>query len=389
MKEKNWKRYIAWFIFAIAVIVVYKTIDSFGIVFSWLNGLIRLLMPFGLGMLLAYMLYFPCRKLEKLFKKVKLKFINKKARTLSIIIVYMIIILFIALLINIIFPMLYDSIVELAEALPNYYNKAIDFLEDQPDDSIWSKINAVDYVKKLEEINIAETVIKLFDFNNINKYIQGLTSFAGVIFDIFVTIVISVYLLIERSDIKSFLKNFFSAVSTKAGYRKISRYYKKTNNIFYNFITAQIFDAIVVGIITSVAMLIMNVKYAVLLGFMIGLFNIIPYFGAIVAVGIAIIITIFTGGLAKALWLALVIIVLQQIDANIINPKILGDSLKISRILIVFAVTFFGAYFGILGMFLGVPIIAFIKVLVTDFIEDKKIEKEWLERSTQRENRNE
>lgn len=96
--------------------------------------------------------------------------------------------------------------------------------------------------------------------------------------------------------------------------------------------------------------------------------------------GISIIITIFTGGLAKALWLALVIIILQQIDANIINPKILGNSLQLSRILIIFSVTFFGAYFGVLGMFLAVPIIALLKVFVFDFITEKNKEKEQLEK---------
>jgi predicted PurR-regulated permease PerM len=180
----------------------------------------------------------------------------------------------------------------------------------------------------------------------------------------------------ERSDIKSFLKNLFSAICSKKGYNKISRYYRKTNNIFYNYITAQLLDAFVVGIITTIAMLIMHVKYAVLLGFMIGLFNIIPYFGAIIAVAISILITIFTGGVGQAIWLAIVIIILQQIDANIINPKIIGDSLQLSRILIIFAVTFFGHYFGILGMFLGVPIVALIKVFVFDFIDEKNKEKE-------------
>ena len=122
-------------------------------------------------------------------------------------------------------------------------------------------------------------------------------------------------------------------------------------------------------------MLIMNVKYAGLLGFLIGLFNIIPYFGAIVAVGIAVVVTIFTGGIAKALWLLLVIIILQQIDANIINPKILGDSLDISRILIIFSVTIFGAWFGVVGMFLAVPLIGLIKIFVLDFIDEREKEK--------------
>lgn len=376
MKEKKWMRYFAWFIFGVALIVVYKTIDSFGAIFSWVGGLIRILMPFGLGILLAYMLYFPCRKLERLYGKVKVKFFSKRRRKLAVITVYAILILAIVLIIKVIFPMIYQSVMELANSLPNYYEKAIEFLENQPKDSIISKINAVEHLKKLEDIDYVSMLTGLFDMNNISKYIKGITSAAGVIFDVFVTTVVSIYILMERSDIKSFLKNFFKATCSEIGYNKISRYYKKTNNIFYNYITAQILDACIVGVITSIAMLIMNVKYAVLLGFIIGLFNIIPYFGAIIGVGIAILITIFTGGFAKALWLALVIIILQQIDANIINPKILGDSLQLSRILIIFSVTFFGAYFKVLGMFLAVPIISLFKVFVLDFIDEKNKEKE-------------
>ena len=118
-------------------------------------------------------------------------------------------------------------------------------------------------------------------------------------------------------------------------------------------------------------MSLLKVKYAVLLGFLIGVLNIIPYFGAIIGVIISIIITIFTGGLGQAIWMALIVIVLQQIDANIINPKILGNSLNLSPILVIFAVTVGGTYFGVIGMFLGVPVIAFLKLILEDFIEIK------------------
>jgi predicted PurR-regulated permease PerM len=115
----------------------------------------------------------------------------------------------------------------------------------------------------------------------------------------------------------------------------------------------------------------MGVKYAPLLGFIIGLFNVIPYFGAIVAVIIAIVITIFTGGIGQALWLGIIITVLQQIDANIINPRILGTSLNLSPILVIFSVTIGGAYFGVLGMFLGVPVTAFLKIIIEEFLDAK------------------
>jgi len=119
-------------------------------------------------------------------------------------------------------------------------------------------------------------------------------------------------------------------------------------------------------------MSILGVKYAILLGFMIGLFNLIPYLGAIIAVVIAGLITLLTGGIYQAIWMLVVVIILQQIDANIINPKIIGNSLQISPILIIFSVTLIGSYFGIMGMFLAVPIVAVIKLMISDFIKYKE-----------------
>lgn len=131
-------------------------------------------------------------------------------------------------------------------------------------------------------------------------------------------------------------------------------------------------DALIVGIVVSIAMLILNVKYAVLLGFLIGLFNLIPFFGAIIAVGIAILVTLLTDGIGKAIVMAIVVIILQQIDANIINPKIVGNSLEISQLLVIFAVTIGGAYFGVLGMFLAVPVMTVIKMVIEDSMEEKE-----------------
>ena len=155
--------------------------------------------------------------------------------------------------------------------------------------------------------------------------------------------------------------------------RRLGSYFRKTNEIFYKFISSQVLDAVVVGTIISIALVMMKVKYGILLGLMIGLLNIIPYFGAIVGVIIAVIITIFTGGIGQALAMTIVVVILQQIDANIINPKIVGNSLKLSPILIIFAVTVGGAYFGILGMFLAVPVIAILKILILDYIELKNL----------------
>jgi len=159
-------------------------------------------------------------------------------------------------------------------------------------------------------------------------------------------------------------------------YSKIKKYFIKGNIVFFKFLTSQMIDAVLVGILVSIALTILKVKYAILLGFLIGLFNLIPYFGAIIAIAVSILITILTGGIAKAVLMAIVVIVLQQIDANVINPKIVGDSLEISQLLVIFAVTIGGAYFGVLGMFLAVPVVTVIKLIVDDLIEEKQEKKE-------------
>ena len=216
----------------------------------------------------------------------------------------------------------------------------------------------------------------IFSISYFTEKFSSIHDWSGI-FDVFVTLVISIYVLRERDIIMNFLRKLTSSLFKEQTYETISKYFKRTNSIFFNFISGQFIDAVIVGIVTTIAMSIMGVKYAALLGFLIGLFNLIPFFGAIVAVAIAIFITLCTGGLGKAIWLAIVVIILQQIDANIINPKIIGDKLKISPILVIFSVTFAGAYFGVLGMFLAVPIVAMLKLIINDYLDYKTEEKKF------------
>ena len=371
MKKNEWKKWFFWFSFAVATIAVYKTVDSVSEIFSGISNLFNLLMPFIMGILVAYMFYIPSKSLEITYKKSKIKFLKKHFRGISVFTVYMIAVLLIFISINFVVPTLSCSLYDLVSSLPNYYNRAIDFFNNLDENSLLAKLNVIEIIESLEEINFSKEALNWISFDNINHYIKGIMGAASVIFDIFVTLVVSVYLLLERDDIKSFLKNLFKAIFNKKVNDKISKYYRKTNGIFYNYIKSQVFDAFLVGIISIITMTIMKVKYATLLGFVIGMFNIIPYFGAIVAIAISIIITIFTGGITQAIWLAIIIIVLQQIDANIINPRILGNSLNLSPILVIFSVTVGGAYFKLLGMFLGVPVIALLKIILTEYIEEK------------------
>ena len=369
MKEKgNISKWIYWFSLAIAIIVVYKFLDNFTVIGQFISNLLGVLMPFLMGALIAYILYSPCKKVEECFKKTKFRFLNKRAIGLSILTVYLIVFMILFILINVILPPVVESITDLVNNLPSYYRSLTNTLNNLPEDSFLVKINAKEIVNKISQIDLD----KYLSMESITGYIKGVISLASGIFDVFVTLVISIYVLKEKENIVKFFKRVNGSLFKKEKCEMISKYFEKTNSIFFNFISGQLLDAVIVGIITTIAMLIMRVEYAALLGFLIGLFNMIPFFGAIVAVAIAIFITLCTGGFGQAIWLAIVIIILQQIDANIINPKIMSDKLKISPILVIFSVTFAGAYFGILGMFLAVPVVTMIKLLINDYLDYKE-----------------
>ncbi len=370
MKEKKniWTKWLYWFMFAVAVISVYKTLDNFNEIGNWFRNFFNIIMPFLIGILIAYLLYIPAKKIENKRKKNKIEFISKRSRGISIFIVYVVAISIIALIIRFIIPVIAQSVMDLINNFQNYYNILLEKYNNLPEESIIKSKEVATAIEQLKNIDFTQYI----NMSKLTEYAKGVINIANGIFDAFVTFIVSIYILAERTQIRDFIKNLNYAIFGEKTAKNINKYFERTNDVFLKFLGSQFLDAIVVAILVSIAMGIMKVKYAVLLGFMIGLFNMIPYFGAIIAVIISGIITILTGGIAKAIIMVIIVTILQQIDANIINPKIVGDSLKISPLLVIFAVTLGGAYFGILGMFLAVPVMAVMKILVIDYIEYKK-----------------
>lgn len=376
-KEKilGTKKWFYWVSIGIVLIIVYKLLDNFTGIGGWLGNLFSVLAPFLEGILIAYILYSPCKKIENIFIKSKSKFIRKHARGTSIAITYIIVIALIAWFMNVIIPTLGTSIADLISNVQNYYNSVI---SDSPDITIAPFIQenilkpVVDW---LQNTNF-ET---FFTFDRIKEYLSSAMGVIKGIVNIFIAVICSVYILAQRTRIIRFLNRLAKAVLTERGYERYQKYFITGNGIFFRYLSSQLVDGIVVAILTSIAMSIIGVKYSILLGTLIGISNLIPYFGAIFGVAIAIIITLLTGGWEQALIMGIVVIILQQIDANIINPRITSSSLKVSPLLIMFAVTVGGAYFGILGMFLAAPILTLVKVIVEDFIEEKLTSKEKVE----------
>ena len=366
MKENNWKKWLYWFSFGVAIIIVFNIFNNFENLKQIIGNFFKILSPFLAGVLIAYILFLPCRGIEKRLEKSKFKLIKNKARPISVVILYILILIILVIAMKFIIPKLYESIIELINNSQGYITSIMDKFSALPDDSFLKKDFLEQAIAKLKEIDIMQIL----------NYIAGIFSVATSLINIFVAIVVSVYVLAERIKLVKSLKKFIFAVFKEKTASQIIKYFNNSNEYFFKFLASQVLDGIIIGILVSIAMSLLGVKYAVLLGFFIGLLNLIPYFGAIFAVAISAIITLVTGGFAQAIWMLVIVIILQQIDANIINPKIVGGSLKLSPLLVIFAVAVGGAYFGILGMFLGAPVAAIIKLLITDFvnfrIENKK-----------------
>lgn len=373
--KKNFSKWMYYFLLALAIIIVYKFLDNFTAIGQAIGKFFDVIAPFLTGGLLAYLLYIPASRIEKGFEKSKRKFIKKKARGISVLITYIIAILIIILLVNVILPVVIDSVIELVSNIQNYWNIVMEKWGALPEDSILKSQQAQDIIKALGESIQGTDYKQYISTERITGYIKSVIGVASGIFDVFVSVVVSVYILLQRGSIIRFFKKLTMTIFDEKICEKIGTYVDSTNRIFFKFISGQLIDGIIVGILVTIGMSIIGVKYAVLLGFMIGLFNIIPYFGAIVAVAISILITIITGGVSQTLIMAIVVIILQQIDSNIINPKIIGNSLEISPLLVIFAVTVGGAYWGVLGMFLAVPVVAVLKIIIDDWIEYKNQKK--------------
>ena len=362
--KNHWRKWLYWFFLGVAIIIVYKILDNFADITEVIGGFFNVISPFLIGIFIAYLLYVPCKKIEEAYRKSKIKIISRKARGLSIFTVYFMVVIIIVILINVILPFIFESVSDLINNMQNYYDTAINNINSLSENSIFKSEFVKELIEDVKNIDLKQYI----GADKIIEYLLNAISAVTSIFEIFVAIIVSTYILAERSKLLVFLKRLTNAVFEEKTYKNIDKYFNNSNEIFFKFIASQFLDAIVVGILVTIAMSLMGVKYAPLLGFFIGLFNMIPYIGAIIAVAISAVITLMTGGISQAIWMLIVVIILQQLDANIINPKIVGQSLKVSPLLVIFAVTVGGAYFGILGMFLAVPVAAVLKIVVEDYI---------------------
>ncbi len=368
MKFQDLKKYLGIFLLAVAVIIVYKTFDNFGIILNFLARIIHLLTPFFVGAAIAFLLRGPCKSMERLYRKAKIDFLRKYRRGFAVLSVYASVIAVIALIITAIVPQLTKSISAFVDQLPEMLNSLVEWINSF---GIY-KIKDITVQKILEsEWFSFNNIFDILDLSNMDKYAKGVINVGSTIFDIFLGIIISVYMLLERKSIKRSVVRFSKIYMPEKLRKNISFYSGMVADFIYRYIGCQLLDACIVFGLSLVVLSIMKTEYAAVIALLVGSLNLIPYFGAFIAIFIAALITLITGGFMQMLILLVVLIVLQQVDSNIIQPRLVASSLSIKPLLVIFGVIIGGGLFGVIGMFIGVPVVALISNIVTDAINKR------------------
>ncbi len=219
-----------------------------------------------------------------------------------------------------------------------------------------------------EEINKAVGYIATYVMNFVKNFGMG-------IFSTITSFIISIYMLIEKDDIIARVKRFVYAYFEKRKANRVTYVVNMANTTFKSYLNGKILDAFIVGLITITLFTIFNVPYAPLMGSLIGLFNIIPYFGPIIG-SVPVIVVSFFVEPSKALTALIIIIIVQQIDGNYLDPKIVSSNVGVSPFWVLAAVTVGGAAGGPVGMVIGVPTLVLVKTLIEENIDLRLKEKD-------------
>ncbi len=355
-----------WIPFIIAVsicILIGKFINNFDEFKGFFANAWDIFFPCTLGLIIALFINRPVTKFQILFEKSKNKTIKKHSLSFSLLCVYTIIAAIIVIVVNFIVPPVYHSIQDLIKNLPSYYEVVKKFLENN------------DFIKNLYSAEkIVEAFQKVFNADNITKYIGVISGIANSFLTFFIGIIISIYLIIEKSSIFAFFKQLQNKIFTGKRTRVTVRYIKKSVNMFYSYFSGLFLDAVIVGILSTIIFSILKIPYSPVLGIVIAIGNLIPFFGPILSTAVVAVISAITLGPVKALWIVIMQFVIAQLDANLLQPKILSQSTGISPLLVLLSVTVFGGFFGAAGMILGVPICAILKAIVLDYLSDGVID---------------
>ena len=366
------KRALTYIVSGAGILLIYFLLASRRELSGAFDYALALLRPFSIAFIIAYILNGPMMFFEKRFS-----FIEKKRplpalkRVLSIVAAWISAVAVFALFFAIIIPDVSESINTLVGNIPGYYEELKTFvleiaekyeLETEAIDPLLNFKITADGIMELVKRYSSQLLPQIANIANISVKI------GSFVMDFVLAIIISVYFMFSKETLIAQLKKALYAVFGKKFTGGAVRVARESHRIFSGFINGKLLDSLIMGILCFIGTSIFGFEYSLLISFIVGVTNIIPFFGPFIGAVPCVLILLMVD-FWQAFWFAIFVFALQQLDGNVIGPKILGDSTGLPALWVMAAIIIGGDMFGIIGMFIGVPVFAVIYKFAKEIFE--------------------
>ncbi len=372
MDKKTFKKILVLIAFALLIFWLLNDVSKFVGLFGLLFNIVK---PLVLGCCIAFILNTILNPLEKLWTKVfnkKPKIAEGKLRRPVCLVLSLLLVLgAIFAVCFIVIPYFVENTASFVSHLPQYFKNL---------DSWWDKV--IGFFEKfsvvLPEINInyEEIISNIGTYvaekggTLVNATVNVTTSIFSVIVNTFLGFAFAIYILVQKEKLSVQFKKLFSATMSQKAVDNILKFASLSHKTFSKFVTGQLTEAVLFGVLTFIGMLIFNMPFASVIAVLIGFTTLIPMVGAFIGTALGAFLILLVNPV-KAFWFVIFIIILQQIDNNLIYPRIVGKSIGLSGLWVLAAVTIGGNLAGVMGMLIGVPLSSVAYTLLSEFVNDK------------------
>ena len=376
MQKKPWpldSRTVSNLIVVLIGIIFYFALYRYGEVRAKIVMITGVASPFIVGFAIAYLLNTPTTFFEK---KVYAK--HRHSRTLAIVTVYVLAAALLAILLNLILPQVWKSAVELVNNMSSYMRQLDTLVQEL---IVRFNLDGEGIDRLLEEYQKFINSLTSSVIDQVQKALPQLLNFgvavgSGLI-SALTALIASIYMLSGKNRLIPQLKKLIYAVVPQKKAARFLRVCSQANQIFVGFINGKLIDSAIIGVLCFILNLILRIPYNILIAVVVGVTNVIPFFGPIIGAVPCVMILIIVDPWA-ALRFGILVLALQQFDGNILGPKILGDSTGLSAIWVLVSIVVCGGLFGFPGMLLGVPTFAVIYALVREWV-NQRLEKKGID----------
>ncbi len=358
----------------VCTIIFYFALFDNDTLFAFFKKVMETLEPFAIGAILAYLLKPICAKFEtwteKWFSKMKNRHKAKKLCTnVSITFTMITFVVFLYILLAAVIPQVIDSVKVLINTAPAMFENTMNWvkglikgnveLEQQIDNF---SVSAIDLMNKFFDKMTSNDYMEI-----ISQVTMGVKGVIDLILDILVGFIACIYILAQRKKFAKQGTMIVHSVFSPKWAEKVMNEIAYIDRMFSGFIIGKIIDSIIIGFLTFIVLSIFKVPYTMLVSVIVGVTNVIPFFGPFIGAIPSAFIVLMVDPL-KGLYFIIIIIVIQQLDGNVIGPKILGNTTGLSSFWVLFSIILFGGLFGFMGMLLGVPLFAVLYDIIRRLI---------------------